>query len=113
MSRRIEFNKPTKRAALERSGGYCEGLRASLGYLLGLSPRCNSPLEKAVEFDHILACSNGGDNSLENCQCLCKQCHKEKTGKVDIPRAAKIKRQSDKHNGIKRKYNWPKRKFGQ
>ena len=120
---RSEFSIKTKRAALERSGGYCEGeiildqwdeTWKGKTNTFALSHRCNVKLGNGVEFDHILACSNGGDNSLSNCQCLCRQCHKEKTFKTDLPRAAKTKRMSDKAKGIKKsKYKWPKRKFGQ
>lgn len=89
-----EFPTAVRREALKRSNGYCEGR----GELYGLEPdaRCWWPLENGVEFDHLLAVSNGGDNSLPNCQCLCNRCHSIKT-KVDTTRAAKIKRQSDDH----------------
>ena len=97
---RQEFSTKTKRAALERSGGYCEGWIDGGDWFS--RERCRISLQKFVEFDHILACSNGGDNSLGNCAALCKVCHSEKTRKHDIPRAAKTKRQSDKHLGIKR-----------
>ena len=35
-------------------------------------------------------------------QVLCRACHKEKTGKADIPRIAKTKRISDREKGIRR-----------
>lgn len=71
--------------------------------MYGLEPgkRCNALLTKRVEFDHILACSNGGDNSLSNCACICGVCHDFKSHKIDTPRAAKIVRQRDKDNGIR------------
>jgi 5-methylcytosine-specific restriction endonuclease McrA len=94
---RQEFSKAVKREALKRSGGLCE----AEGELYGTKfRRCNAPLSYGVEFDHILACSNGGDNSLENCLAICPACHKYKTTVHDTPRAAKIKRVSDKHSGI-------------
>ena len=95
---RAEFDKPTKRAALKRSGNLCE----ATGILYGLAPetRCNAPLSRGFQFDHLLAASNGGDNSLGNCVCACIKCHKYKTTKHDTPRAAKTVRQQDKNNGI-------------
>lgn len=98
---RLEFTKPIKRAALARSGALCE----ASGIFYGLAPdtRCNAPLSYGVEFDHVLAASNGGDNSLENCAAVCLKCHRFKTAKFDTPRAAKALRQSDKHFGIRTK----------
>ena len=93
MSRK-EFSRATKREALKRAFNKCE-------VEWTLTGRCNASLSSGVEFDHILACSNGGDNSLDNCQCVCRACHKLKT-KTDITRAAKTKRQSDKHTGVVR-----------
>jgi 5-methylcytosine-specific restriction enzyme A len=106
MSRK-EFSKATKRAALERSDGGCE----ATGIFYGLSDgsKCFNRLSRGVEFDHILACSNGGDNSLANCLAICPICHRFKTKNHDTPRAAKIKRQSDKHTGVTR----PKQTIGQ
>jgi 5-methylcytosine-specific restriction protein A len=95
---RTEFSKATKRAALERSGQICE----ARGKLYSLHPgeRCGKHLSWGVEFDHVIACSNGGDNSLDNCLAICPACHGWKTRNLDTPRAAKIKRQSDKHKGV-------------
>lgn len=104
------FSKAVKRAALRRSGGKCE----ASGHLYGLAQdqRCNSGLAYGVEFDHFIARSNCGDNSLQNCKAVCKRCHKFKTENHDTPRAAKTKRMSDKHNGIRgAKAKWPKQKF--
>lgn len=98
MSRR-EFSKKTKREALKRSGGHCE--------MIYPGGRCNANLAFGVRFDHVIADSNGGEPTLENCQCLCTSCHNYKTIVHDTPRAAKIKRQSDKHRGIA----GPKRKL--
>ena len=95
---RQEFTKATKRQALSRSGKLCE----AIGIQYGLAPdtRCNAPLSHGLEFDHILAASNGGDNSLENCCAVCIRCHKFKTEKHDTPRAAKTKRMGDKYIGV-------------
>lgn len=95
---RKEFTKKTKRLALERSSGKCE----AVGVLYGLDSgkRCNGDLGKGVEFDHVLRASDGGDNDLENCLAVCKQCHAHKTRTFDTPQAAKTKRMSDKARGV-------------
>lgn len=76
----------------------------AVGTMYGLEPgrRCCAPLGDGVEFDHELAASNGGDNSLENCVAACPICHRFKTTQFDTPRAAKTVRQSDKAKGIVR-----------
>lgn len=85
---RIEFDKPTKAAALARANGKCAGCDASL------------TLNK-YHYDHIIAANKGGDASLENCQLLCWACHKVKT-RQDVADIAKAKRLELRHNGIKR-----------
>lgn len=54
--------------------------------------------------------------------CLCRVCHKFKTATHDIPKAAKTKRQADKHSGIVsskrpfacgRKSKWKKKVSGE
>lgn len=96
---RLEFTKPTKREALLRSEGKCEASGPLYGYPFDF--RCNAPLSHGVEYDHFILASEGGDNSLENCRAVCIKCHDWKTRKVDTPKAAKIKRTRDKHNGIR------------
>lgn len=104
MARR-EFTKPTKREALKRSGGLCEGQ----GRIYGLSnERCNAPLSYGVEYDHVVLAANGGDNSLENCAAVCVRCHRWKTSNHDTPMAAKTLRQQDKARGIRKSSTWPK-----
>lgn len=75
----------------------------AVGPLYGLEPgkRCNANLSAGVDFDHIIADSLSGDNSLENCAAVCRSCHSFKTRTNDTPKAAKSKRVSDKHLGIK------------
>lgn len=110
--RRKEFSKAVKREALLRSGGLCE----AVGPLYGLEPgqRCNVNLAYGVHFDHVNADSNGGEPTLENCAAVCPQCNMFKAHKHDTPRAAKVKRQYDKHNGIVRpKGKIPSRQFNQ
>lgn len=102
---RNEFSKPTKRAALARSGGRCEAVGAWYGLAEG--QRCDTPLSRGVQFDHIDLDANSKDNSLENCAAVCIPCHKHKTATRDIPLAAKTLRQQDKHLGItKSKGGW-------
>lgn len=105
---RAEFSKSTKRTALKRAGGRCEGVGTWYGLQEG--QRCDAPLAYGVEFDHIDLDANSKDNSLENCAAVCKKCHDFKSYNHDIPLAAKTLRQRDKHLGItKPKHKWPKR----
>lgn len=96
---RREFTKATKRAALFRSGGLCEGV----GPWYGLEPgkRCNTSLAAGVQFDHIDLDANSKDNSLANCAAVCIRCHAIKTRTHDIPVAAKTLRRQDAARGIR------------
>jgi 5-methylcytosine-specific restriction endonuclease McrA len=99
MTRR-EFSRRVKREALARSGGLCE----ARGIWYGLDPnqRCRYPLNTiGVHFDHVVADAIGGEPTLENCAAICPRCHIIKTANIDTPKAAKTKRQSDKHLGIR------------
>jgi 5-methylcytosine-specific restriction enzyme A len=108
---RVEFSKAIKREAKARSGDLCEAVGTD--YNLEAGKRCNMPLGKGVQYDHINAMAND-DNSIENCAAVCISCHAYKTAKIDIPRHAKVKRVSDKHNGISRpKQKIKSRGFGQ
>jgi 5-methylcytosine-specific restriction enzyme A len=98
--RQGEFSVKTKRERLKQSGGFCEAEGPEYG--LDRGQRCNSELARGVEFDHFHAVSNGGSADLENCRAVCIACHRFKTAKHDVPRAAKTKRQSDKSKGIRR-----------
>lgn len=105
---RAEFSKPTRREALKRSGGRCEATGSRYGLPSGA--RCNADLAYGVEFDHCIPDGLSGDASLEQCVCTCPKCHRWKTSNVDVPQIAKMKRQRDKHNGIRGpKRAWPKR----
>jgi len=102
---RSEFGKPVKREALKRSGGLCE----AVGAVYGLEPgnRCNAPLSHGVEFDHYpVRAADGGEATLENCAAVCPTCHRHKTSKFDTPMAAKGKRVSDRHLGIRPPSKW-------
>lgn len=102
----VPFSKPTKRAALWRSGGKCE----AVGPMYGLPDghRCNADLGYGVEFDHIVLHANSKDNSLGNCAAVCVKCHKWKTARHDTPLAAKTLRQQDKGSGIRKPSSFPK-----
>jgi 5-methylcytosine-specific restriction endonuclease McrA len=100
MSRR-EFPARIRLAAFQRAGGICE------------APGCQTKLRPGdLYYDHIIPDALGGEPVLSNCQCLCKSHHDPKTATEDVPRIAKMKRQQRAHLGAKRKYTWPKRKFG-
>lgn len=87
---RREFPKQVKRDALKRAAKKCEG--KNCGVLFGMK----------FHFDHDIADGLGGEPTLENCKVLCHTCHNEKTRKHDVPLIAKVKRISDKHNGIRK-----------
>ena len=97
---RLEFSTRTMLAAWRRSLGICEC-------------GCAQPIKPdRPEYHHILEAGLGGDNGLENCQVLKPKCHRLITNGQSIPRIAKVNRIVRKAAGIKRKYRWPKRKFG-
>ena len=95
---RKEFSKSTLREGLHRAQGKCEAIGKWYGLAEG--QRCNGNLSHGFEGDHIISCSIGGDNSLDNLAVVCKPCHKIKTGNIDTPRAAETKRMSDKYSGV-------------
>ena len=80
MSRQA-FTKATKAAAFLRANGHCEcgcGLKIMIG--------------DAVEFDHKIPAALGGDNNLENCVCMLKKHHSEKTRSKAIDSNSSIAR---------------------
>jgi len=84
---RAEFTKQTKLAAWERAGGHCE--------------ICTAPLMTGrIQYDHIIACDLGGNNELNNCRCVCRNCHRNKTSTYDMPRIAKSRRLRLRQAGI-------------
>ena len=85
---RVVFTKATKLAAWRRSRGRCEGC----GGLL---------VPGKFAYDHRNPSEFSGDNSLENCACLCVGCHGTKTSKQDIPAIAKSNRIAYRAAGIK------------
>lgn len=74
---------------------------------------CGSRIVGVPEYDHIRPDGLSGEPTLDNAQVLCGRCHRIKTHTVDRPIMQKADRQRKAAAGIKRKYQWPKRKFGQ
>ncbi len=97
---RKEFPKPVKREALHRAQGKCEA--KGIWYGLEEGKVCGGSISGGFHFDHIVADSIGGNPTLDNCAVVCLVCHGKKTAQRDTPLAAKLKRISDKHNGIKK-----------
>ena len=90
-------------------------LKAYVRSLINDKPHCEL-CDKLIlgvpEYDHIKPCGLGGEATIENCMVLCGACHRRKTHEQDRPVMAKADRQFKAKAGIKRKFKWPKRKFG-
>lgn len=100
---RTEFTAKTKEKAYTRSFGLCEAARLQNGTIPGEFLVCGSFLgEGNIFFEHIIQCEIGGDNSLDNCACLCKTHWRWKTAKRDLPVIAKTKRQARGARGIRK-----------
>lgn len=92
MNRR-EFTRKTRAQAFERAAGCCEC--------------CSGKLKVGeAEYDHILPNELEGDNSLDNCQVLCRVCHRAKTTK-DIQGIRKADRVRDNFSGAKKRKGRP------
>jgi len=78
---RQEFTRKTRWEAGERAGGICQ--------------KCKLIINGRQEYDHILPCELGGDNSLSNCMVLCRKCHADKTA-TDVRQIRKADRARDK-----------------
>lgn len=68
------FDENTKATVYERQGGHCA------------NPECIHGKEKVweieeMEADHIVPWSKGGHTVLDNCQLLCRDCNRRKSGK--------------------------------
>jgi len=48
--------------------------------------RCGNMLDAKYEVDHIIALEDNGDNSIQNLQALCRNCHGKKTLSDDLKR---------------------------
>ena len=86
---RAEFSKRVKLAAFRRAMGRCEGCGGLLVF-------------GKFAYDHRNPSEFSGDNSLENCQCLCLGCHGAKTALKDVPAIAKSNRIRASAAGIRR-----------
>ena len=89
---RSEFPRKVKAAAAFRANGCCE--------------QCHAKLKTGeAEYDHVLPCALGGEPTLENCQVLCRVCHRGKDGKTatDTRMIRKADRQRAKHTGAAKK----------
>lgn len=87
MMARSEFSDKTKLQAYKLSCGKCKLCKGHL--YVG-----------KFHYDHRVPDAQGGDNSLDNCDVLCVNCHDKKT-RVDNSATAKCKRVERKHLGIK------------
>jgi 5-methylcytosine-specific restriction endonuclease McrA len=88
LSARREFSRKVRAAAFARCGGRCESCGARLKTREG-------------EYDHVLPDVFGGEPTLDNCQVLCRVCHRDKT-RTDNLAAKKSTRVRDKASGALR-----------
>jgi hypothetical protein len=97
---RSEFSQATKKAALKRSNGRCEGIINADGERCPMIFNAANP----CEFHHKVAAAAGGDNSLDNCLCLGGKCCHPKETKPFVKRIRKADRQSHESHWLKRNY---------
>lgn len=89
MPRASEFSKKVRGLAFARCKGKCE--------------KCNAILKVGEgEYDHVIPLALGGESTLDNCQVLCRPCHRDPGAKTaeDVKRIAKAKRVEALHHGI-------------
>lgn len=92
---RQEFTKKTKAARFLHCKGICESC--------GLKILCTP------EYDHDMPAALGGDNSFENCRCLCSKCHSAKSFSRDPMRLDsnrsidRAERLAEKSAGLRKK----------
>ena len=86
---RTEFSQKVKANAAIRANGNCEICTRKL-------------LTGDFHFDHEVPDALGGEATLENCRCICRSCHANKTTKADVPRIAKAKRNYRSARSIKK-----------
>ena len=91
---RTEFNRKTRRQAIDRAKGACQ--------------KCGAILKPGeAEVDHIIPSEMGGEATVANAQVLCSVCHRAKTTQ-DVRRIRKSDRARDKSSGaIKSKHSIP------
>lgn len=92
--KRLEFSRKTKLARWTFAGGKCEAVWDG--------KRCNAVLTPAkVEYHHDKEAEAGGDNSFENCRCVCvTPCHKLLTAAF-VKGIRKADRQRANHIGAR------------
>jgi 5-methylcytosine-specific restriction protein A len=91
-NRRQEFSQKTRKAAWERADGTCEcGCERPFDL--------NHPLG-CPDYHHRIEAISGGDNSLDNCMCIRRDCHKAITATESAPKAAKIRREDKRKLGF-------------
>lgn len=102
---RVEFDKPTRRAAYQRSGGVCECHLLAKHGIPGFSAEgCGQKLyEGNIRYEHIVCDAIKKNNSLANCAVLTTTCWRRKTDTYDLPTIAKADRQFDRTIGIGRR----------
>jgi 5-methylcytosine-specific restriction enzyme A len=87
---RREFSAKVKLAAFQRCDGLCE------------MPDCGAKLRPGkFTYDHRVPDQLGGEPTLDNCQVICRECDREKTGQ-DAGDIARAKRRERKHVGIRK-----------
>lgn len=90
MNDRREFSAKVKLAAWERCDGRCE------------VQWCNTKLHPGrFTYDHRNPDYFGGEPTLDNCQVICRECDREKTGK-DAGAIAKSRRIVKRAAGIRK-----------
>ncbi len=65
--------------------GYGSGWRALRDQMLAREPLCRACRPRfvpATEVDHIVPLAEGGSNTVDNLQPLCKSCHSRKTARA-------------------------------
>lgn len=85
---RREFPNHVKLAAWRRCGGHCEA--------------CGALVTGVAEYHHVLEDGLGGEPTLENCQVLCRACHRDETRR-GVKLMARADRAARFHAGIRRK----------
>jgi 5-methylcytosine-specific restriction protein A len=101
---RLEFSQATRKAAWKRAGGYCEC-------------GCQRPFDLShpkgcPDYHHRIEAFLGGDNSLDNCMCIRRDCHAAITATESAPKAAKVRREDKRRTGTERpKKTIPYRRF--
>lgn len=87
---RQEQQRYDERRGSSSTRGYGSRWRRLRMMYLRSNPLCEDPfnvhdgrLVRATDVDHILARAAGGDDSIDNLQALCKECHSRKTAVVD------------------------------